>query len=248
MTFSAFSPYIRRSPPVHDVRDLVGVGRVVGHDGRVRRGEERGVAVGVLGALAGQRRPARGRADEEAPGQLVGGRPDRVPGPLEPEHRVEDVDRDHRLAVGGVGRARRGEGGRRPGLVDAEVEDLALGRLAVAEHELGVDRRVVLPVRVVDLQGREEAVHPEGPRLVGDDRHDPPAELLVAHEVLEQPDEGHRRRDLLLAGPLARPGRTRRRPGSEIWVYVLRRCGSDPPRALRRSSMYSMAGSSKPGW
>jgi hypothetical protein len=50
------------------------------------------------------------------------------------------------------------------------------------------------------MVGKKESI-PNGARLVGDDRHDARAELLVAHEVLEQPDERHRRGDLLLAGP-----------------------------------------------
>jgi len=35
--------------------------------------------------------------------------------------------------------------------------------------------------------------------LVGDDRHEPVTDLRVLHEVLEQPDERHRRGDGLLA-------------------------------------------------
>ena len=57
-------------------------------------------------------------------------------------------------------------------------------------------------MRVVDLLRREEGVHPEGPRLVRDDRHDPVAEALLPHEVLEQTHPGHRRGDLLLARAL----------------------------------------------
>src|SRR5438270_266401 len=53
---------------------------------------------------------------------------------------------------------------------------------------------------LVGLRGREQRVHPEGARLVGDDRHPALAELLVLHQVLEEPDEGHRGGDLLLAG------------------------------------------------
>ncbi|SIK16700.1 Uncharacterised protein [Mycobacteroides abscessus subsp. abscessus] len=79
------------------------------------------------------------------------------------------------------------------------MEELSVHRLLVGEEEVTVDGDVVLPVRVVDLRGREERVHAEGAGLVGDDRHDALAELLVAHEVLEDADEAHRRRDRLLA-------------------------------------------------
>src|SRR6476659_1236107 len=187
---------------LHDVRDLVAVRRVVVHDGGVGRGQQRAVSVGVLQALARQGGAAGRGADEEATRHLVGGGPDRVARALEAEHRVEDVDRDHRLAVRRVRRARRRERRERAGLVDAQVEDLAADVLAVGEHQLGVDRRVVLPVGVVDLDRREERVHAERARLVGDDRHDARAELLVAQQVLEQTDERHRRGDLLLARAL----------------------------------------------
>ena len=72
------------------------------HDRLVGRGQQRGGPVHVLRALAGERGLAGRRADEEAAGQLVGGGPDRVAGPLEAEHRVEDVHRHHGLAVRGV--------------------------------------------------------------------------------------------------------------------------------------------------
>jgi hypothetical protein len=160
------------------------------------------VAVLVLQAFTVERRAARGAADEEAAGHLVRGGPDRVAGPLEAEHRVEDVDRDHRLVVRGVRRARRGERPDRTGLVDALVQDLALLGLLVGEHQVRIDRGVVLAVRVVDLLAREHRVHTEGTGLVRDDRHEARADLLVLDELAQQPDERHRRGDLLLAGAL----------------------------------------------
>ncbi len=108
------------------VRDLVAVGRVVADDGRVGGREHRRVAVHVLGAFARQRRAASGRTDEEAARELIGSGPDAVAGALESEHRVEDVDRDHRLTVRRVRRAGGGEGRDGAGLVDAGVDDLAL--------------------------------------------------------------------------------------------------------------------------
>ena len=58
--------------------------------------------------------------------------------------------------------------------------------LLVGQHQFGVDRGVELAVAVVDLQRREARVHAEGARLVGDDRHDPLADLLVAQQVLDR--------------------------------------------------------------
>ena len=58
------------------------------------------VAVVVLEALAGERRPAGRGAHQEAAAARVAERPHLVAGPLEAEHRVEDVERDHRLGRG----------------------------------------------------------------------------------------------------------------------------------------------------
>ena len=184
------------------MRDLVGIGGIVGQDSGVRGRDQRTVAVRVLEPLARQRRAARCRAQHEASRHLVGCRPDRVAGTLEPEHRVEDIDRDHRHAVSGVGRPGSCERSHRAVLVDAEVQDLPLLRLLVGEHQVRVDRLVLLPVRVVDLGCREEGVHPEGARLVRDDRHHMAAELLVAHQLPQDAHERHRGGDLLLSGAL----------------------------------------------
>ena len=200
--WSPVEPYIRLEPVLHDVGDLVGERRVVVHDGRVGQREQRGVPVGVLETLAGERRPAGGGADQEAARQLVGHRPDRVAGALEAEHRVEDVERDHRLAVRGVRRpgGRRGRHAARLG--DALVEHLALRRLLPRQQQLAVDRLVELAGRVVDLGRAEHRVHAERAVLVRRDRHDPLPDLVVLHQVLEQPDQRHRGGDLLLARAL----------------------------------------------
>ena len=201
------------------------------------------VAVGVLQALAGQRRAAGGRADDEAARHLVAGRPLGVAGALEAEHRVEDVDRDERLAVRRVRRAGRGERRDGAGLVDADVHDLALRALLVGEEQLAVDRRVVLAVRVVDLRRREVRVHAERARLVGDDRHDAVTEVLRAQQVLQQADERHRGGDLLRARALL---------GQRVRVVArqreARRGASGAPAGSRRARDDARActGSSRP--
>src|SRR5215217_4308899 len=91
---------------LHDHRDLIGPGRVVGHDVGDHRREDVAVPVLVLEALAVQGRPP-GRAPEQEPaGPHVPGRPGQVAEPLEPEHRVVDVERDLRQVVGAVGGGR----------------------------------------------------------------------------------------------------------------------------------------------
>ena len=89
-------------PALHDVCDLEGERRVVGHHRGVGRGQQQRVAVGMLQPLAGQGGAPGCRTEYEAAGHLVGGRPEPVAGALEAEHRIEDVERDHRFVVRGV--------------------------------------------------------------------------------------------------------------------------------------------------
>ncbi len=149
------------------------------------------VAIHVLGPLTGQRGASGGGTDQEATSQLVSGGPQRVTGALEAEHRIEHVDRNHRHTVSGIRATHRGERGHRAGLVDSHVQDLALLALAVGQHQVVVDRGVVLAVWGVDLQRREQRIHPEGARLVRDDRHYMGGEPLVAHQILQQTHPGH---------------------------------------------------------
>ena len=178
--------------------------------------------VGVLESLAGQRRTARRRADDEPAGHLIGRRPEAVAGALETEHRIEDVQRDHRLVVRCIRRADSSERRRRSGLVDALVQDLTFWALPVGEHQVGVDRGVELAERVVDLQCREPGVHPERTRLIRDDRHDSATDLFVAQQIFENADQCHRGGDLLLARSL---GHRLQHP-SGIGLECLRRCVS----------------------
>ncbi len=65
-----------------------------------------------------------------------------------------------------------------------------------------VDGLVLLALRRVDPELAEQGVHAEGPRLVGDDRHDPLTEAFVADQVAKEAGEGHRGGDGLAGGAL----------------------------------------------
>ena len=205
------------------------------------------MAVVVLEALAGEGRPAGGGADHEPAPALVPERPRLVARALEPEHRIEDVERDHRLAVGRV----RGPGGdqrrHRARLVDPLLEHLAVLRLAVRQHEVRVDRLVALAVGGVDADLLEQGVHAERPRLVRDDRHDP---------LADAPGRGSG-----CAGCGRTPSSSRRRSccpdansASTAASGLGRGCdrttrrGSGPPSSLRRSCRYCTSSESGPGW
>ena len=95
-----------------DHRQFVVEGRVVGDAVRDHRRLHVAVAVLVLQALAVQRRAAGGAAEQEAARRGVAGRPGQVADALEAEHRVVDVERDHRH-VGGAVRRRGGDPGAR---------------------------------------------------------------------------------------------------------------------------------------
>ena len=84
----------------------------------------------------------------------------------------------------------------RAGLGDPFLQDLPVVRLAVVEHGVGIDRLVELADVRVDAELAEEGLHAEGAGLVGHDRHDVAADVLVAHQPDQQPHEGHRGRDL----------------------------------------------------
>ncbi|MNR44574.1 hypothetical protein D3C85_1633350 [compost metagenome] len=73
----------------------------------------------MLQAFAAQGGPAGGRPQQNAPGALVGGGPDQVADPLEAEHRVVDVHRQHRLAMHRIGGGRRDPGRQGAGFGDA---------------------------------------------------------------------------------------------------------------------------------
>ena len=128
-----------------DGRQLVGIGRVVGTHHGDRGREHLRMAVVVLEALARERRPAGRGPDHEAAAPLVPEGPDLIAGPLEPEHRVEDVEGDHRLAVRGIRRAGGLQRGHRARLVDPLLQHLAVPGLAVGQHEVRVHRLVACP-------------------------------------------------------------------------------------------------------
>ena len=100
----------------------------------------------------------------------------------------------------GVRRACGDEAAHGARLGDALLEDLALRGLGVRQQQVVVDRFVLLALRRVDLHLAEQRVHSERACLVGDDRHDALAELLVAREIAQQAGERHRGADGLRAG------------------------------------------------
>src|SRR5205823_3439 len=94
--------------------------------------------------FAVKRRAAGGAADEKALGPHVLRGPDEVADPLETEHRIEDVKRNHVDSVCAVSRASGVEARHRAGLSDAFFENLAADGFFVFGDLLGIDRLVKL--------------------------------------------------------------------------------------------------------
>ena len=215
------------------------------------------VAVLVLQPLAVERGPAGGAADQEAAGAHVAGGPGEVADPLEAEHRVVDVERDHRHVVGAVGRGRGDPGGHGTGLVDPLLQDLAALVLLVEHQLVGILRPVELAHLAEDAELAEHALHAEGAQFVGHDRHHVLADLLVAQERVEDAHERHGGRDGALAGgrELGREGRQRRHlergrllpPRRQVAAQRLApaRAGSRAPASPPRTSGTGSSGSAR---
>src|SRR5690606_15374847 len=187
---------------MHDHRQLVAVGGVIAAAVGDGAGEDVAVAVLVLQAFAVQRGASGGAAQQEATGLGIARRPGQVADTLEAEHRIEDVDRQHRLvvvAVGGTGGHERGEGA---GFVQAFLQDLAVLLFAVVHHLVAVDRLVQLPHGGVDAELAEHAFHTEGTGFVGKDRHDALAQILVLDQLGQDAAERHGGGDFAIAGAI----------------------------------------------
>ncbi len=154
----------------------------------------------VLEPLSVHRRPPRGAADQETTRPRVSRLPDQVADSLESEHRVEEVDRQHRRGPRRVRRSGGLEARHGTGLGYALFQDLARAILGVREQQAGIDSGVELTLRGVDLHLREERVEPERPPFVGHDGDDVLADARVPEQVAQQPCERHGRGDRLAAG------------------------------------------------
>jgi hypothetical protein len=115
--------------------------------------------------------------EQEAARAHVAGLPGQVAHALQAEHRVVDVERDHRHVVRAVRGGRGDPAGHRAAFVDAFLQHLAVLVLAVVHQLVGVLRLVQLAHLAEDAELAEHAFHAEGARLRRHDRHDALADL-----------------------------------------------------------------------
>ncbi|ABA48711.1 hypothetical protein BURPS1710b_2745 [Burkholderia pseudomallei 1710b] len=181
---------------LHDDGELVAERRIVAHAVRHRSRPHQRVAVFVLQAFAVERRAARGAAEQETARAHVARRPREIADALEAEHRIEDIERHHDLAVRRVRRRRRDPVAHAARFVDAFLQDLAGFRFLVEHQLIGIFRHILLAFLVPDADLAEQALHAERARFVRHDRHDALAERLVLQQDVQDPHERHRRRDL----------------------------------------------------
>ena len=174
--------------------------RVVGLAVGDGRGDQVAGPVLVLQPFAAERGAPGRRSQQEAARALIGGRPDLVAHALKTEHRVVDVERQHRQPVHAVAGGCGGPAGQRAGLADAFFQDLAIGGFAVTQDGVDVFGRVALADAGIDADLLEQIGHAEGARLVRHDGHHARAERLVFQERAQHADEGHRGAHLLAIG------------------------------------------------
>src|SRR5699024_3319775 len=136
----------------NQVCDLKAECRVVLQDSRVGGRQNREVAIHVLQTLTGAGGAACGSTDDNTTYKLVSCCPQCIARALETEHRVEDVQRNHWLAVRCIGRCSSGKGCHCASFRNTFVHDLTVSCLTVAEHQVMVDRNVVLTAWVPNLQ------------------------------------------------------------------------------------------------
>src|SRR5699024_9717738 len=109
---------------------------------------------------------------------------------------------NHWLAVRCIGRCSSGKGCHCASFRNTFVHDLTISCLTVAEHQVMVDRNIVLTTWVANLQRWEPLVHTEGTCLIRDDRNYALAQFLFAHDFLEGTYQCHGASNILLTRAL----------------------------------------------
>src|SRR5699024_6877530 len=135
-------------------------------------------------------------ADQEATRLLVASRPAQIANTLEAEHRVIDVERDHRQIVGAVRGRRCQPGTTCAQLVDPFLQNLTFLVFFIVSNLLAVLRGVLLTVRAVNTNLTEQTFHTESTRFVGDDRYQTIFDRLVLQHYVQGTNESDSGRDL----------------------------------------------------
>ena len=121
----------------------------------------------------------------------IAGSPCQVANTLETEHRVVNVERNHReVAVGIAGRCSNPVS-HRAWLVNTFLQDLTVNRLFIEHQLVFVLRGVLLAFRIPNTVLAEHAFHTEGTAFVRNDRYDTFADFFVFQQSRQNADESH---------------------------------------------------------
>ncbi len=146
---------------MHDDSNFVSVSRVVRDTVRDSQRLNVAVTIFVLQTFAVQGGTTGSTADQEATRLLVASRPAQIANTLEAEHRVIDVERDHRQIVGAVRGRRCQPGTTCAQLVDPFLQNLTFLVFFIVSNLLAVLRGVLLTVRAVNTNLTEQASIPK---------------------------------------------------------------------------------------
>ncbi len=154
-------PVHAAQPVLHNHSKFISKSRVVGNTVGNGGSNQMAVSVLVLQTFAVERGAAGSAPEQEAARAGIACRPGEVADALETEHRIENVERNHRNAVRAVG----GSGGdpRRhaTSFADALLQNLPVFVFLVEHQLVGVLGCVELPHRGPDAQLPEHALHAE---------------------------------------------------------------------------------------
>ncbi|MNH85940.1 hypothetical protein D3C73_383920 [compost metagenome] len=193
---------------IENHREFTGERRVVGAAVGDHRRHQVAVAVLMLQPFPTQCRAPCRSPEQKASGPLIRRRPDQVADALEAEHRVIDVERQHRQAMHRVTGRRGHPGTDRPGLADALFQNLAVERFPIAENRTDVFRLIALADAGINPDLLEQAGHAERPRFIRYDRHDARPQLFVPQQTTEHAHERHGGGHFLAFGGNGEPGIT----------------------------------------
>ena len=176
---------------MHNHRQFVGIGGVVGDAVGNQVGLDLAVAVFVLQAFAVERGASGGAAEHKAACAHIARRPSQVADALEAEHGIVDVKRNHRVFAVGVAGGRGNPRAHGTRLVNAFLQHLAVFGFFVEHQLVVVLRGVGLTFRVPDAVLAEHAFHAEGTAFVGHNRHDAFADLFVFEQGAQDAHKRH---------------------------------------------------------
>ena len=121
----------------------------------------------------------------------IAGSPCQIADTLETEHRVVNVERNHRKVVVGVAGCSRDPVSHCAWLVNTFLQDLTVNRFFVEHQLVFILRGVLLTFRVPNTILAEHTFHPESTAFVRNDRYNAFADFFVFQQSRQDAYESH---------------------------------------------------------